>query len=256
MIIISTYILLFCLPFVDLYINKHQWTTINSFLKKKNFTTIEQKEQINKIIYSHYEKWAFYKASQFKQFHYYKCKEIRQQELNLYASIGLIKSIQNYDPCKCENTTFSIYSLNYVIGELYNGMTILQPMSILTKTERKKSYNKRIDNTKYTTTLVGDDNYLFDSNPILFDKNNYNNNLYDNNLYDNNLYNSCEELWTTIESMKIPHLTKTIINLKYSFDFEKTISNKDISIMLGYSEETIRQHVNQFKNCFKENCVK
>lgn len=248
---ISNYYILFlyCLPSVHLYINKKQWSQINSFLKNKNFSIIEQKEQkeqINKIIYSHYEKWAFYQASQFKQFHFYKCKEIRQQELNLYASIGLTKAIQNYDPSKCENTTFSIYSLNYVMGELYNGMTILQPISILTKTERKKSYNKRIDNTKYSPTLVGNDDYLFDSNPILFDRNNYN----------NNLYKQYKELWKKIHLMKIPHLTKTIINLKYSFDFETTRSNKDISIMLGYSEETIRQNVNQFKNYFKENCVK
>ena len=195
----------------------------------------EQKEQINRMIYSHYEKWAFYKASQFKKFHYYKCKEIRQQELNLYASIGLIKAIQNYNPYKCQNTTFSIYSINYIMGELYNGMTILQPISILTKTERKKGYNK-----KYSPTLVGDDEYLFDSNPTLFDKNNYNNNH-------NNLHNQYKELWTTIQSMKIPRLTKTVVFLKYSFDFKKNKSNKDVSIMLGYSEETIRQHINLFK---------
>jgi len=249
MIIKYISIWLFYLPFVHVYINKKQWSQINSFLINTNLSIIEQKqqqqqqqqkEQINKMIYSHYEKWAFYKASQFKQFHYYKCKEIRQQELNLYASIGLNKAIQNYDPCKCENTTFSIYSMNYIMGELYNGMTILQPISILTKTERKKGYNNRNDNSKYTTTLVGDDNYLFDSNPILFDKNNYNNNH-------NNLHNQYKELWTTIETMKIPHLTKTIVFLKYSFDFKKTKSNKEVSIMLGYSEETIRQHINQFK---------
>jgi hypothetical protein len=215
MIIKYISVLLFCLPFVHVYINKKQWSQINSFLTNKNFSIIEQKEQqkqkeqINKMIYSHYEKWAFYKASQFKQLHFYKCKEIRQQELNLYASIGLNKAIQNYDPCKCVNTTFSIYSINYIMGELYNGMTILQPISILTKTERKKGYYNRNDNSKYTTTLVGDDEYLFDSNSILFDQNNYNH---------NNLHNQYKELWSTIETMKIPHLTKTIVFLKKDLD--------------------------------------
>jgi hypothetical protein len=50
-----------------------------------------------------------------------------------------------------------------------------------------------------------------------------------------------------IESMDIPIIMKKIIKLKLSFDFKKIRSNKEISEILCYNEETIRQNIVEFK---------
>ena len=234
------------LPFVQMYITQPQWKIINSFLTNQKVSTPEQKKELNKMIYFHYEKWAVHQAYEFKKFHNYKCNGIKQSELNLYSSLGLIKAIQKYDPFKCENTTFSVYALKYIMGELYNGMTELQPTSLLEKSERKKKYCKRNNQSKYNVKpiLIGNNHFLIDNNKLHNSNSPYN--KYDN--YDYHSYKKYEYIWSMIESMDIPIITKKIINLKLSFDFKKIRSNKKISEILGYSEETIRRHIIEFKD--------
>jgi len=218
---------------VFLYLTNTKWMQINTFLLNKNKYTNEEVNKINKIIYLNYEKWAFYTSYKFKQFHFFKCKEISQKELNLYASIGLTKAIHNYNPSK--NVTFSIYASNYITGELYNGMTVLQPISILTKSERKKSIYNRNQYIKIQPHLGSNNDYLFVTNTK----------------YDSNSYKKYEELWKHIFEMDIPLITKNVIKLKYSFDFNKIRSNKDISLLLCCSEENVRLNINLFKKNIK-----
>jgi DNA-directed RNA polymerase specialized sigma subunit len=229
---IQIYIIIFLhsIPFVFLYLTKINWLHINKFIINKHKYSQQQINQINQIIYSHYQTWAFYKSYQFKNLHFYKCKEIKQNELNLYASIGLQKAIRNYNPNK--NTTFSNYAIKYIIGELYNGITIMQPLNALTKNERKKSFNKRITNDHHKIILASDNNFMFDN--IL-------------QPYDSNLHKKYEQIWENIFLMDISQSTKKIVQLKYDFDFTKLRSNKDISIILDCSEENVRQHINKFK---------
>jgi hypothetical protein len=223
------------LPCVKGYITKPQWSSINYCLNNKNKYTKEDMCKIQKIIYVHYEKWAFYKTYQFKSFHFHKCKHIKQQELNLYASVGLNKAIQNYNPNKSIYATFSVYALHYIISELYSGMTELQPITILAKSERKKNiYKRNLLTQNIIPIFVGYDDYMFDLN-----------NKNTNNDY--NDYKKYEELWRNIYLMDIQGFTKTIIKYKYSFDFKVIRTNKEIAELFGYSEEYIRQHINKFK---------
>ena len=222
------------LQFISMYLTPNKWSHINNFLVNKNKYTEEEINKVYKIIYINYEKWAFYNSYKFKKFHFYKCKEITQQELNLYASIGLHKAIQNFKPIK--HVSFSKYAAKYIIGELYNGITILQPLNQITKRERKKSIYKRKNNTKMYSLLMSDkENYIIET----ASSNN-------NEIYNINIHNKCLHLWEEIFLMDIPLLTKNIIKLKYSFDFEKIRSNKQISILLCCSEENIRQHIQHF----------
>ena len=214
---------------VFLYLTNTKWMQINNFLLNKNKCTKEEVDKINKIIYLNYEKWAFYASYKFKQFHFFKCKEISQKELNLYASIGLTKAIQNYNPLK--NATFSIYASNYIRGELYNGMSDLQPINSLTKSERKKSIYNRNRDMKIQPHLTSKNDYLFVANTK----------------YDSNSYKKNEELWKHIFEMDIPLITKNVIKLKYSFDFIKIRTNKQISLLLCCSEENVRLNINLFK---------
>lgn len=225
------------IPFVFLYLTKTKWTNINKFLINKNKYTNEQVDTINKIIYKNYENWAFYTSYQFKKFHFFKCKEIPQYELNLYASLGLNKAIQKYNPNK--NVTFSVYAKSYIYGELYNGITELYPINTFAKDERSKSIYNR-NNITTISLLIRNDDYMFKTITS------------QTNMINSKLYKRYEELWNIIFSIDIPLLTKNIIQLKYSFDFNKIRSNKQISILLCCSEENVRQHINKFKNKLKE----
>jgi hypothetical protein len=65
--------------------------------------------------------------------------------------------------------------------------------------------------------------------------------------YDSNSYKKNEKLWKHIFEMDIPLITKNIIKLKYSFEFIKIRSNKQISLLLCCSEENVRLNINLFK---------
>jgi RNA polymerase sigma factor (sigma-70 family) len=229
-----------------MYITSNKWLYITKVLIHKNKYSTEDIDKLYKIIYTNYENWAFYNSYKFKKFHYYKCKQISQQELNLYASLGLIKAIQNFNPKNCYS--FSSYASKYIIGELYNGMTILQPIHSLNKRESKKSIYNRNENIKMYSLLLNDkENYIIE------------NALSNTEIYNTNIHNKYFRLWEEIFAMDIPVLTKNIIKLKYSFDFKKIRSNKKISILLCCSEENIRQHNKIFSfqilNLYKNNTI-
>jgi hypothetical protein len=225
------------------YLTQKQWTTIK-YLKENNPT---KEKEINSIIYNHYKNWASNKAYQFKKFHFFKCKEIKQEELNLYALFGLQKAIQNYRPIKNNNAAFSMYASKYIIGELFEGITELHPITTLSKMERKKSYNKRNSNLIKCQLMTNVDDDFFD---VLY----YNNLQYNNDIHNVNSihYNDCANLWKKINSMEISTITKKIINLKYSFDFNNKNSNLKVANILGYSEEYIRTNIIEFKKYFLE----
>ena len=230
-----------CFPFLKAFITNSQWKTINSLLTTNKLTG-SQKSQLGKIIYIHYENWAYYQSYKFKMFHVYKCRKIKQRELNLYASIGLSKAIAHYNPLKCKNTTtFSSYAIHYIMSELRDGLTELQTINILTtcdkiksKSESKNKNSKEYNYNKIANDviLVGDNDYLLDSkrNP------NYNE------------YLQYETLWNNIYNMNIPSFVKKIIILKNSFEFKQLLSNKKIAEILGCSEEWVRQNINNYKS--------
>ena len=219
--------------FTNAYITTNKWTTINRLLSNKQSCTPHQLDTIHQLIYSHYEQWSFHKAYQFKRFHYYKCKEIPQMELNLYASVALNKAISNYNPLKCNN--FAKYASYYITSELYNGMTTLQPITILTKYERRKSIYTKKEHDVMPTLFIGDDNYIVDAYKRRPNEAPINEKKY--------LF-----VWVTLFELDIPAFTKHIISKQYSFDFKKVKSNKEIADLYGYSEEYIRKQLASSKD--------
>jgi DNA-directed RNA polymerase specialized sigma subunit len=196
----------------------------------------EQIQQIRQIIYNNYYFWTVKKTKQFKQFHYYKCREISQQELNLYALTGLSKAIRNYKPTKYENCSFNAYAKKYIIGELYIGMTELQALTIAPKNERKKNVFRRNVSMRHSSlVLMGDDEYHINEN-------------YATHLKPTK--RDYEDLWIQINASACSPVIKEIFYLKFSFDFNKIRSNQQIANMLGYSEEYVRQQLRSGFNTF------
>jgi RNA polymerase sigma factor (sigma-70 family) len=241
--------------FVNIYLNNYvysyltlnQWTSINRILVDQTHTPI-QKQQINTVIYKNYEIWAINQALNFKKLHKYKCKSISKSEINLYARMGLYKAIINYNPEKLKNISFALYALIYIRGELYKCITELHPITTVSKYVRrkgKKSMPKFINNeTNPTNSFL----HIFQEDS--FDK-------YSKQTYiEKHEYRTDKELWEKIDyDMPISHMTKKIIKLKFTYDFLKKRSNKQIAEIVGCSEETVRQQINQFKRQYKSKYI-
>ena len=217
------------------YITSHQWQIIHDIITNeppkqdqlKYDLYLQKKEQLHDFIYTNYEPWAFRKAYSMKRFHYQKCSHITQEEMNLYASIGLYESIKRYQPSKYSSTQFTAYACKYVTGFLFMGMTDMQPISLLSKTERRKSIEKRKNQTHSYPNAIHV-SYLFENNE---------------NTQPYNHDTTYKELWQKINTMNMSNLSKKIIMKKYSFEFNKINSNKKIGDMFGCSEEYIRKQI-------------
>jgi hypothetical protein len=220
--------------FKNKYLNCESWDIIkNCIINPKTDNSIRNK--INNIIYYYYDDWTYYKAINFKKFHYNKCKNIPLVELYSYSNMGLLKAIKNYNG----KSNFTKYAEIYVNGELYKGLTELYPISIVPKKERIKKQNisdvKLLNNKKrLKTKLVGNDNWLYQ-------KNNYQNNYYVYKNYWEQNYDFYENFWEKIN--KLEPFAKYLIYAKYDYLLESKVSNLYLAKKFGYSEEHIRKTI-------------
>jgi len=225
------------------YLSNLQWRKINNFIINKENYSIEKQQAIQKVIFLNYKIWALKKAIEFKKIHVYKCKSIPQEELNLYAFIGLCKSIQKYKPTNFYETKFSKFASIYIISELYNGITELQPITLVKKSYRRMSVKKRIKNK---IVFINTNTYFVGSNEFMFDKINSKKNTFEIN------ENDYTELWNKINSRENSSFTKKVLQLKFSFEFNKIRTNKEISKLLCCSEETVRKNILKITNSLTE----
>jgi DNA-directed RNA polymerase specialized sigma subunit len=216
----------------------NQWTNINSILTNPDYYTISQKQIVKSIIYDNYKIWASNQAIKFKKFHYYKCRHISIHEFILYSQIGLHKAVINYNPLRLKNITFSSYAYIYIRGEFYKCVTELYPITSVSKYERRKGRN-----TRNNKTIIDITSFSNIYQELCF------NNYVVKQYHDKNQYLNYNDLWLKIEhDTPTSILAKKIIKLKFSYEFKQQRSNKQISEIIGCSEETIRQHVVEFKH--------
>jgi hypothetical protein len=224
------------------YITSNQWVKINSILTKSCQNTILPKLYVNQIIFKHYEIWAYNQCLLLKNFHYYKCKHISKEEIKLYSQIGLHKAIMAYNPLRINNNTFSKYAYIYIRCEFYKCITELYPISIVSKSERRKGYF-----TRQNKIIVPIPSYSDTYQEIGFNKYAY------KNFCETKNFPSYDDLWLKIEyDLPITNTIKRIIKLKYTYEFNQKRSNKEIGLIMGCSEETIRKHIVEFKNACKK----
>ena len=69
------------------------------------------------------------------------------------------------------------------------------------------------------------------------------------NYIEKHTYLTANELWQKIEyDINVSPKIKRTIKLKFTYDFKKKRSNKEVAEIVGCSEETVRKQINQFKN--------
>jgi RNA polymerase sigma factor (sigma-70 family) len=231
------FIYLHCAHSYTNYLSHLQWKNINHLIQNDK-TTVDQRRLLNNAIYKKYREWDLHKAQDFKQFHHYKCRHIPIEELELYAIRGLMRSIQKYDGRGKES--FLKYSSMYICGELYMGLTKLQPMCGVSTSERKRGkktppiytdeYNIRME-----SLFVGGDEWKLE-NLIAADKRKYENEWFS----EYTSKNEYSEFWNTCIS-KLSPFEQRIYKYKYDMYLNQIRSHREIGEMMGYSEEWIRQ---------------
>jgi hypothetical protein len=215
-----------------------QVKTINSIIINPS-TNTEIRSKINKILYIYYEKWAINQAYTFKKLHKFKCRQIKIDELQIYSLKGLIDGIKNYNG----KSNFLEYIKIYIEGCLFEGMTELQPLTIIPKHIRRNSNWSSKNKKRYKKSLKP---IFYGLDDWLIDKNIYN----ENTVYiTNEKYNLTDDYISNIW-MKIYNLddfSKNVFYYKYNYNFDKIRSNKNISKLLNCSEETIRKNLKKSK---------
>jgi len=232
---------------LSLHLTTSQITTINNLIKYPG-TTKEQREIINKVLYSSFEKFAIKKAKDFKFKHKYKCYNIDINDLILSSKIGLYKGIKNYNG----NSNLIYYFYIYINSELLKQLTQHFSDSAIPKKERIKSKSKLYLNENNSTNynllfnkIISYDDIRIHYKQYLINNNNYNfdnidiiDNI-DNNLILINQLEDKKNIWNIINSFD--PFSKRIFYLKFDFEFNKINSNKKIANLMCCSEEHIRK---------------
>ena len=248
MLYLLFFLFLQLLLFNSLHLTTHQLKLINNLIKNKNLEK-EQRLKINNLLYLSYEKWAIKKANDFKELHYYKCKNININELVLSSKIGLFKAIKNYNG----NSDFTYFSQLYVKNELFKVLTTYYAHSAVPKDIRKKS-KKNLTEKELIIYYKNINTYLInysDNNKIDRLRNyDYKKNMLETVLDKHEKYEKYKIIWDKInnlDSFKIK-----IFSLKYDFEFNKLRSNKNISNLLCCSEEHIRKNIDTGINILRK----
>jgi len=210
-----------------LHLTTKQIYQIGNLIKKQSLNC-DQREKINYVLYKSYEKLAIKKATDFKKFHKFTCKNINIDELVLSSKIGLFKSIKNYNG----NSSFIYFSDFYIKGELFKLVTSHYYFSGIPKSIRmrsKKNYSE--DNLlEYKKKLE----------PILINDFENIHNLNQETIFDKvNADETKMGIWENIYNLE--PFSKRIMYLKYDIEFNKIRSNKIIAVLMCCSEENVRK---------------
>jgi RNA polymerase sigma factor (sigma-70 family) len=202
-------------------------------------TTYEMREQINTILFTSYKDWATTKAIHFKRLH--NCNHIKTDEIVSYSLFGLYQGIKRYNG----NNTFITYVDFYIKHELQQCISKLLPINALPKTYVKKKKTqeeyRKMKNIYLKPIYIGFDHYLMENtiyNSIYSNKNRWLETEDDTTLK--------IEIWKKIR--ELPPFQMRIMYYKYSSDFERLRSNREIAEIMGYSTQTIRINLLDIKN--------
>lgn len=224
----------------NMYLSTDRWMVVNNILSSSSTTKI-MKDKIKEVIFNCYEGWSIKHAREFKMLHQYKCRNIGQEELNMYALKGLIQSIRNYNPEKYY-TSFDRYSYCYIMGELYRGMTELQPLTMVPKKERRNRF-WATKHRKFMATM----------GPIMYGESD----IHVKNGYNTEKRKELEdisekkEIWNKARELLDANSFRTF-QYKYDYDFHVTMSNKKIAGLMECSEETVRKNLLKSKQTIRE----
>jgi len=235
------------------YITKEQWKSINRFLASSNMNPLppQQETQLRNKIYEYYEKWATYKAYQFKRLHKHKCRAIPLEELAMYSRKALYQATRKYNG----RSKFVAYAQRIIVWELYHAMTDLHPITNLPKSIRMRKTEFGNQTTRHrkqlNTRFVGEEEWMFDKLSSMAPSSQSPDILSRYLETEHSQYGYLEIVQKVAE---LELMTQKIFYLKYQSLLEnkgKEKSNREIGERLGYSEEYVRKKVDILKETFR-----
>ena len=206
-------------------ITKQQWNTLQYYIQNKQTITQSMNDKIQYILYSRHLPLVKSAAHKFRKFHKFKTKLVSPDDLESYASMGLIHAIRNYNG----KALFHHYAKIYIKGGLYQGLTKHYPITKVSAKERRARKDvipydyETCGEQSYRNTYLGKSDYLSSSNKEPLS------------------YGTYREYWMKISQMS--PLVKRVMCLKFDDEFNIVMSNYLIAIYCGCSEETIRKNV-------------
>jgi len=212
----------------SLYLSRNQMHSIRGLLANPALTT-PQRESIQNLLYVTHEKWALKKAIEFKQLHYYKCRDLSIEDLAFSGKIGLLKSSKIYDG----RTAFAYFSEIYVKSELLRTMT--KHLSITACISSKDRMAAKRVTYHYPIIIRHDRNTI----SAIFQP--------QMEIQHKEFYRS---VWEQMESFDA--FTKCVIRTKYTHDFKVSKSNRQVADAMCCSEETVRKSINLFADEYLE----
>ena len=193
--------------------------------------TVAQRQSIQNLLYVSHEKWAVKKATEFKQLHRHKCRDISTEDLVLSSKIGLLKSSKKYDG----RAAFNRYAEIYVKSELLRTLTIrLSITNSISTRDRLKS--KTSTNATRVMEILDCMFKVPSESPTPLA------NTQQNEFYRNS--------WTYVDSLDV--FTKRVIWTKYDYEFKVQYSNKQIAELMCCSEETVRKAITRFSDGMRQ----
>lgn len=178
---------------------------------------IRNKHLLENTLYKNYEEWALDMGKKFKKLHYYKCRHIPSDEIDLYSRIGLLNAVRCYRPSK-ETSMFHLFAKHHISGKLYHGMTQMSP---ITNVSQKKLRNK---GTVYERATH--ESYVLERKSP----------------HPNDITHDSQILWSHIEDTCEP-FTRRCIMYKFDYEFSVLRSNREVSQLMECSEETVRTSI-------------
>ena len=230
------------------YLSSSQWKSINSLLKNPSLS-LPMKIQINYIMYNSYEKYALNCANEFRKKHYYTCKNININELQLYSKFGLYRAINNYK--YKYNGSFINYANIYINGELYRGLTELYPLSSVPKSKRRNLQDCKDENNKLVRLFT---KFVSYENNWVFDKYNGDKQYEEqcNDSLQKIIYMEYNNKFLQFIDNNLDAFSKRVFYYKYDIHCNIIRSNKEISKLMDCSEEKIRKSIIHSKHIIRD----
>jgi len=201
-------------PLMTWSLTSLQQCRINRIMMNPDLTC-KTRHLVESVLYKNYEQWAIKIGSNFKKYHYYKCRHIPYHEISIYSRIGLLNAIRKYQPSK-ESAVFHLYAIHHIRGQLYKGMTDLSPIINVSK--------KQLRNKGTIYQRAGHNQEMIGKNPPPPQTDNP------------------QILWSHIEETADP-FTRRCITYKFDYDLNIIRTHLEVARLMECSEETVRKAI-------------
>lgn len=218
-------------------ISKSHWYDLQSYILSKD-TSSSMRRKVNYIIFQRHIPLVYKLTSNFQRLHFRKSKNIIQGDMLAFAFKGLNSAVRKYNG----NSSFVKYAKIYINGALFDALTEHNPISVLTKNERRRKIYRNVGKDKLLTNVRYKS---LEKNEQYFD-------LRVNTYLKTRDYlaskvqpTESEELylkkWEIINTFE--PFVKRCFHYKFDFYFNKIRTNRHVGELMCCSEELVRRYI-------------